>query len=565
MTGIGASKGIGIGKIVVLKEHTIEYVNQPPEDTEAEIKRLQDAILKFTVYTQKLAENVRENVGNAEAEIIEGHILIISDPMITDEITASIQAGNCAEEAVKTVCDNYAAMFAAIPDELMQQRSSDIGDVKTRLLKILLGIEEVDIAAVAPGTVLVARDLTPSMTASIVKENVAGILTEVGGKTSHSAILARALEIPAVLSIPDLLNQVKDNDTVVLNGTTGEVYLNPSEDVQKEYEEKRAAYLAQKQELEQYRGKATVTQDGAQVELFGNIGKPEDAKLVNECDGEGVGLFRTEFLFMGASSIPTEEEQFEAYKKAAVTLEGKTVIIRTLDVGGDKEIPYLGLEKEDNPFLGFRAVRYCLQNEAVYKPQLRALLRASAFGDVRIMVPLVTCVDEIRAVKELVKTYMSELDREGIAYNPDIQVGVMIETPAASLIADVLAKEADFFSIGTNDLTQYTMAVDRGNAKVAYLYSPFQPAVLRSIKHIITCAKKEGISVGMCGEAAADPLLIPLLVAWGLDEFSVTPATVLATRKAIHQVNYKMAEKIDAAVLNCTTEQEVVEILKRMC
>jgi phosphotransferase system enzyme I (PtsI) len=308
-----------------------------------------------------------------------------------------------------------------------------------------------------------------------------------------------------------------------------------------------------------------VTQDGAQVELFGNIGKPEDAKLVNECDGEGVGLFRTEFLFMGASSIPTEEEQFEAYKKAAVTLEGKTVIIRTLDVGGDKEIPYLGLEKEDNPFLGFRAVRYCLQNEAVYKPQLRALLRASAFGDVRIMVPLVTCVDEIRAVKELVKTYMSELDREGIAYNPDIQVGVMIETPAASLIADVLAKEADFFSIGTNDLTQYTMAVDRGNAKVAYLYSPFQPAVLRSIKHIITCAKKEGISVGMCGEAAADPLLIPLLVAWGLDEFSVTPATVLATRKAIHQVNYKMAEKIDAAVLNCTTEQEVVEILKRMC
>jgi phosphotransferase system enzyme I (PtsI) len=565
LTGIGASKGIGIGKIVVLKEHTIEYVNQPPEDTEAEIKRLQDAILKFTVYTQKLAENVRENVGNAEAEIIEGHILIISDPMITDEITASIQAGNCAEEAVKTVCDNYAAMFAAIPDELMQQRSSDIGDVKTRLLKILLGIEEVDIAAVAPGTVLVARDLTPSMTASIVKENVAGILTEVGGKTSHSAILARALEIPAVLSIPDLLNQVKDNDTVVLNGTTGEVYLNPSEDVQKEYEEKRAAYLAQKQELEQYRGKATVTQDGAQVELFGNIGKPEDAKLVNECDGEGVGLFRTEFLFMGASSIPTEEEQFEAYKKAAVTLEGKTVIIRTLDVGGDKEIPYLGLEKEDNPFLGFRAVRYCLQNEAVYKPQLRALLRASAFGDVRIMVPLVTCVDEIRAVKELVKTYMSELDREGIAYNPDIQVGVMIETPAASLIADVLAKEADFFSIGTNDLTQYTMAVDRGNAKVAYLYSPFQPAVLRSIKHIITCAKKEGISVGMCGEAAADPLLIPLLVAWGLDEFSVTPATVLATRKAIHQVNYKMAEKIDAAVLNCTTEQEVVEILKRMC
>jgi phosphotransferase system enzyme I (PtsI) len=565
LTGIGASKGIGIGKIVVLKEHTIEYVNQPPEDTEAEIKRLQDAILKFTVYTQKLAENVRENVGNAEAEIIEGHILIISDPMITDEITASIQAGNCAEEAVKTVCDNYAAMFAAIPDELMQQRSSDIGDVKTRLLKILLGIEEVDIAAVAPGTVLVARDLTPSMTASIVKENVAGILTEVGGKTSHSAILARALEIPAVLSIPDLLNQVKDNDTVVLNGTTGEVYLNPSEDVQKEYEEKRAAYLAQKQELEQYRGKATVTQDGAQVELFGNIGKPEDAKLVNECDGEGVGLFRTEFLFMGASSIPTEEEQFEAYKKAAVTLEGKTVIIRTLDVGGDKEIPYLGLEKEDNPFLGFRAVRYCLQNEAVYKPQLRALLRASAFGDVRIMVPLVTCVDEIRAVKELVKTYMSELDREGIAYNPDIQVGVMIETPAASLIADVLAKEADFFSIGTNDLTQYTMAVDRGNAKVAYLYSPFQPAVLRYIKHIITCAKKEGISVGMCGEAAADPLLIPLLVAWGLDEFSVTPATVLATRKAIHQVNYKMAEKIDAAVLNCTTEQEVVEILKRMC
>lgn len=563
--GIGASKGIGIGKIVVLEENKIEYVNHAPEDIDAEIARLQQAIETFTVYTQNLAASVRENIGEAEAEIIEGHVLIISDPMITEEMTSYVSAGNCAEEAVKTVCENYAAMFASIPDELMQQRASDIGDIKVRLLKILLGIEDVDIASVPAGTVLAARDLTPSMTAAIVKENVAGILTEVGGKTSHSAILARALEIPAVLSIENLLEQVQDGACVVLDGSTGEVFVNPQEDVLQTYKEKQAAFLKEKEALEAFRGKPTVTAEGISVELFGNIGNAEDAVHVVECDGEGVGLFRTEFLFMGNTQIPSEEEQFAAYKKAAMVLGGKTVIIRTLDVGGDKEIPYLAMEKEDNPFLGYRAVRFCLQNEEVYKPQLRALLRASAFGDVRIMVPLVTCVDEIRAVKAKVKAYMKELDAEGVAYNPDIKVGVMIETPAASLIADLLAKEADFFSIGTNDLTQYTMAVDRGNAKVAYLYSPFQPAVLRSIKHIITCGKAEGIPVGMCGEAAADPLLIPLLVAWGMDEFSVTPTSVLATRKVISQLTKEKAAAMSEAALNCTTEQEVVEILKQMC
>lgn len=563
--GIGASKGIGIGKIVVLEENKIEYVNHAPEDIDAEIARLQQAIETFTVYTQNLAASVRENIGEAEAEIIEGHVLIISDPMITEEMTSYVSAGNCAEEAVKTVCENYAAMFASIPDELMQQRASDIGDIKVRLLKILLGIEDVDIASVPAGTVLAARDLTPSMTAAIVKENVAGILTEVGGKTSHSAILARALEIPAVLSIENLLEQVQDGACVVLDGSTGEVFVNPQEDVLQTYKEKQAAFLKEKEALEAFRGKPTVTAEGISVELFGNIGNEEDAVHVVECDGEGVGLFRTEFLFMGNTQIPSEEEQFAAYKKAAMVLGGKTVIIRTLDVGGDKEIPYLAMEKEDNPFLGYRAVRFCLQNEEVYKPQLRALLRASAFGDIRIMVPLVTCVDEIRAVKAKVKAYMKELDAEGVAYNPDIKVGVMIETPAASLIADLLAKEADFFSIGTNDLTQYTMAVDRGNAKVAYLYSPFQPAVLRSIKHIITCGKAEGIPVGMCGEAAADPLLIPLLVAWGMDEFSVTPTSVLATRKVISQLTKEKAAAMSEAALNCTTEQEVVEILKQMC
>lgn len=560
--GIAGSAGYGVGKVVIISDAKPEYENRTITDTDAEIKRYDDAVAAFTEKTHAMAEAMKESVGEHNAEILEGHILLLTDPGM-DEITkGAIMSGTCAEAAFESTCDMFAGMFQMADDELTRQRATDIGDIKVRMLKILTGTPDVNISEVPAGTILVAEDLTPSMTAGIVKENVAGIITAVGGKTSHSAILARALEIPAVLSVDGIVDMVSDGMTAVVDGCDGICILDPSPEEIEEYQAKREKYLSDKALLEVYRGKDTVTADGAKVHLYGNIGNPEDAKQVAACDGEGVGLFRTEFLFMGASELPSEEEQFQAYKAAAETMEGREVIIRTLDVGGDKDIPYLGLEKEDNPFLGFRAVRYCLQNKDSYRVQLRALLRASAFGDIKIMVPLVTCVDEIRSVKALVKELMAELDAENIAYNKDIQVGAMIETPAASLIADLLAKEADFFSIGTNDLTQYTMAVDRGNAKVAYLYSSYNPAVLRSMKNIIEAANAAGIMVGMCGEAAADPLLIPLLISFGLGEFSVSATSVLATRGTIAKWSKAEADELAAKALSLATETEVAELLK---
>lgn len=560
--GIAGSAGYGVGKVVIISDAKPEYENRTITDTDAEIKRYDDAVAAFTEKTHAMAEAMKESVGEHNAEILEGHILLLTDPGM-DEITkGAIMSGTCAEAAFESTCDMFAGMFQMADDELTRQRATDIGDIKVRMLKILTGTPDVNISEVPAGTILVAEDLTPSMTAGIVKENVAGIITAVGGKTSHSAILARALEIPAVLSVDGIVDMVSDGMTAVVDGCDGICILDPSPEEIEEYQAKREKYLSDKAFLEVYRGKDTVTADGAKVHLYGNIGNPEDAKQVAACDGEGVGLFRTEFLFMGASELPSEEEQFQAYKAAAETMEGREVIIRTLDVGGDKDIPYLGLEKEDNPFLGFRAVRYCLQNKDSYRVQLRALLRASAFGDIKIMVPLVTCVDEIRSVKALVKELMAELDAENIAYNKDIQVGAMIETPAASLIADLLAKEADFFSIGTNDLTQYTMAVDRGNAKVAYLYSSYNPAVLRSMKNIIEAANAAGIMVGMCGEAAADPLLIPLLISFGLGEFSVSATSVLATRGTIAKWSKAEADELAAKALSLATETEVAELLK---
>ena len=547
---------------MIISDAKPEYENRTITDTDAEIKRYDDAVAAFTEKTHAMAEAMKESVGEHNAEILEGHILLLTDPGM-DEITkGAIMSGTCAEAAFESTCDMFAGMFQMADDELTRQRATDIGDIKVRMLKILTGTPDVNISEVPAGTILVAEDLTPSMTAGIVKENVAGIITAVGGKTSHSAILARALEIPAVLSVDGIVDKVSDGMTAVVDGCDGICILDPSQEEIDEYRAKREKYLSDKVLLEVYRGKDTVTADGAKVHLYGNIGNPEDAKQVAACDGEGVGLFRTEFLFMGASELPSEEEQFQAYKAAAETMEGREVIIRTLDVGGDKDIPYLGLEKEDNPFLGFRAVRYCLQNKDSYRVQLRALLRASAFGDIKIMVPLVTCVDEIRSVKALVKELMVELDAENVAYNKDIQVGAMIETPAASLIADLLAKEADFFSIGTNDLTQYTMAVDRGNAKVAYLYSSYNPAVLRSMKNIIEAANAAGIMVGMCGEAAADPLLIPLLISFGLGEFSVSATSVLATRGTIAKWSKTEADELAAKALSLATETEVAELLK---
>jgi len=550
--GIAGSEGIGIGTVVLIEEHEINIETKRVEETGAEIERLQNAIEKFVADTNVMAEKMDITVGKKDADILRGHIQMLQDPMIEEQISALVISEKItAEMAVEQVLEQTAEMFSQIPDELLQQRATDFRDIKTRMLKILLGIEDVDISQVPAGTVIVARDLTPSMTAGINPENIEGILTEVGGRTSHSAILARAMEVPAVLSIENICSIAKNGDKVVLDGTSGEAILNPDDETVEKFKKMYSDYQNEKALLKEYAGKPSQTKDGVKVELVCNIGKPADANKAVECDGEGIGLFRTEFLFMDRDSMPTEEEQFEAYKEVAEKMKGKPVIIRTLDIGGDKDVP----------FLGFRAIRYCLQRKDIYEIQLKALLRASAFGKIKIMVPLVTGVDELRQVKAMIKDIMAELDKEGVAYNKNIEVGVMMETPAACMVADVLAKEAAFFSIGTNDLTGYTMAVDRGNAKVAYLYSTYNPAVLRAIKRIIECGKKEGIMVGMCGEAAADSKLIPLLLAFGLDEFSVSATSVLKTRKTISDCTMDECKALADKVMACVTEEEVLGIL----
>ena len=562
--GTGASAGIGIGKVVIVEEKELVIKRENITDAAAEIQRFKGALETSMKQTEALAADLAQRVGEKEAEILNGHIMLLSDPMLTGEIEAMITNDSVNSEfAIETVCTNYANVFASMGDELMQQRATDMKDIKTRMQKVLLGVESVDIAALPEGSIILAKDLTPSMTAGINPANVTGIVTELGGRTSHSAILARALEIPAVVALTGILNEVKNGDVLVLDGTDGTVLVNPEDSILAEYQGKRAAFLKEKKELEQYIGRPSVTKDGVHVEVVANIGKPEDVDKVLQYDGEGVGLFRTEFLFMDRDAMPTEEEQFEAYKKVAIAMNGKPVIIRTLDIGGDKEIPYMGLEKDENPFLGYRAVRFCLdRKDDVYRPQLRALLRASAFGNIKIMIPLVTCIDEYRQVKALVEEIKQELTDKGFAFNKDIPLGIMVETAAASLIADIFDKEVDFFSIGTNDLTQYTMSVDRGNDKISYLYSTFNPAVLRSIKRIITCAREEGIMVGMCGEAASDPMMIPLLLAFGLNEFSMSPSAILRARKMITEYSTEELQAVADQAMGFATTAEVENFMR---
>lgn len=565
-TGTSGSAGIGIGKAVIVEEKELKIIKEVIVEPEAEKVRFHAAVKKAMEQIDVLAKDLATRVGEKEAEILNGHLLLLSDPMLTGEIESLINGESInSEYAVEAVCNTYADMFASMDDELMQQRATDMRDIKTRVQKILLGVSSVDIASLPEGTVIVAKDLTPSMTAGINPQKVTGIVTELGGKTSHSAILARALEIPAVVAVEGFLSHVTDGADLVLDGTEGIVIVNPDETKKAEYAAKREAFLKEKKILEQYIGKPTVTKDGKTVELVANIGKPEDVEKVLQYDGEGIGLFRTEFLFMDRTSMPTEEEQFEAYRKVAVAMNGKPVIIRTLDIGGDKEIPYMGLQKDENPFLGYRAIRFCLdRKDDVYKPQLRALLRASAFGNIRIMVPMVTCLEEYREAKALIEEMKHELDEKGIAYKNDIQVGIMVETAAASLMADAFAKEVDFFSIGTNDLTQYTMSVDRGNEKVSYLYSSLNPAVLRSIRHVIECGRKEGIMVGMCGEAASDPLLIPLLLAFGLNEFSMSASAILNARKLITSYDTQELQAVAEKAMSFVTAKEVEDYMKEV-
>ena len=562
LKGIGASEGYGIGKVMIVEEKPLEYTPHPVADVEVETQRYKDAVAAFIVDTKEQAAALRVSAGAKEAEIMEGHIGIVNDPAMGMEIEKLIAAGTCVEAAVEQMFDMFISIFSMTDDDMTRQRASDLKDIKRALLSILLGINEVKISDAPAGTVLVAKEVTPSMTAGINKDNIVGIVTETGSQTSHSAILARAMEIPAVLSVPNALSQLSSGEQVIVDGIRGEIVTAPGETEIADYTSRRESFLREKRELELYRGKPTVAASGEVYELCCNIGSAKDAGKAVAADGEGVGLFRTEFLFMDRGSLPSEDEQFEAYKAAAMVLKGKPLIIRTLDIGGDKEIPYLGLEKEENPFMGFRAIRYCLKNRDMFKSQIKAILRASAYGDVRIMFPLITAIDELREGKALVEEAKEYLRKSGIAFNENIPVGVMTETAASGVIADLLAKEADFFSIGTNDLTGYTMACDRGNSDVSYLYSPFQPSVLRMIKRIIECGAAEGIPVGMCGEAAANPMMIPLLMSFGLTEFSVSAVSVLKVRKNISKWTKAEADEVARKVMAMSTEKEVVDYLK---
>ena len=564
--GVGAAEGIGIGVAKVVREQKVEVVKKTVSDSETEVNNFMRVLDITKAETEEMSQALEKNASAKEAEILFGHIMLMSDPMLVDEIVNRIKGESvCAEYVIEEVCNQYAAVFASMDDELMQQRATDMIDIKTRLIKKVLGIENTDLSKLPYGSILVAKDLTPSMTAGLNPDNVLGIVTQFGGKTSHSAILARALEIPAVVGLSNLPEDISDDTDILLDGESGEVIILPTDNEKSDYENKKKNYDANKEMLKKYRELPSISKDGKKVEIAGNIGSPEDAKKVIENGGEGIGLFRTEFLFMDRDCMPTEEEQFESYKEVATAMEGKPVIIRTLDIGGDKEIPYMGIVQDENPFLGYRAIRLCLdRKDDIYIPQLRALLRASAFGNIKIMLPLITSMDEIIEAKALISDIKKELDEKNIAYNKNIEVGIMVETAAASLLADIFAKEVDFFSIGTNDLIQYTMSVDRGNVKIAGLYSPFSPAVLRSINRIITEGKKAGIMVGMCGEAAADPLLIPVLLAWGMDEFSMSASSILKSRQIISGCDSKdLKAKVDK-VLEMSTESEIKEYLKKL-
>lgn len=561
LKGTGASDGIGIGRVMLIEETSLEYTPKAVKDPDEESKRFRNAVKIFCDNTKAQADALRESTGEKEAEILEGHIQMISDPYLSSEIEKLISDGQCAESALEHMCDMFITMFTATDDEITQQRAADVRDVKSGVLSILLGVKEIKIGAAPKGTVIVAKELTPSMTAGINKDNILGIVTETGGKTSHSAILARALEIPAVLSLSGAVTKLSAGEQVIVDGNTGEVIASPNDDLIKKYGQKRKKFLEERNELEAYRGRNTVSASGEEYELFCNIAQPEGALRVLDYDGEGVGLFRTEFLFMDRNTVPSEEEQFEAYKKTVILLKGKPLIMRTLDIGGDKAIPSLGMEKEENPFMGFRAIRFCLKNKDIFTSQLRAILRASAFGEIRIMFPLVTTVEELGEGRRTVEKIKDELREKQIEFDENIKIGVMIETASSAVIADLLAREADFFSIGTNDLTGYIMSCDRGNSEVSYLYSPFHPSVLRLIKYVIECGVKNKIPVGMCGEAAANSMMIPLLMSFGLSEFSVSAPSVLKVRKIISQWTKSQADEVAEKVMSMTTEKEICDYL----
>ena len=564
LRGIGTSKGIGIGKALIIHKCKNAVSRAKINDTEAEVDKFNEAVEKFIQETNELVDKLSQklNGDDKNALVLKNQEYLIRDPEFTSGVISAITNDKLnAEAAVEDTCEMLKNIFLSFNNDTMTQRVADIEDMKQRLIAIMQGQKHIDLTKLSDNTVIIADEIHPSMTANMDTEHIAGIISEKGGDTSHASILARALEIPAVLSVKDICSKIAEGEEVIVDGAYGEVFVNPTPITLKIYNKKKKAYDERVKELKKYIDKQTVTRDGRKVMLAANIGNADEAAKAVKAGAEGVGLFRTEFLFMNKQALPTEEEQYNEYKKAAVVLDGRQLTIRTLDIGGDKDIPYMGLTKELNPFLGYRAIRFCLDRVDIFTTQLRAVLRASAYGNIRIMIPMITSVTEVQAVKKIINGICRDLDKKDIKYDKDIKIGVMIETPAAAIMADVLAHEVDFFSIGTNDLTQYTLAVDRGNENVAYLYSALNPAVIRSIKHIIECAHNAGIEAGMCGEAAADERMIPLLLNFGLDEFSVTVSRVLETRKEIDSWSSKEVKEITENVMNYSEEKEVSNYL----
>ena len=563
--GTGASPGIALGKALVIEHSELVIEKKTIENIDEEIQKLESAVKVSKEELTKVKEKALAELGEHEAEIFEAHLLVLEDPELIGSAISKIRDEKVnADYALNEIKEMFVAMFESMDNEYMRERAADIKDVTNRVLRHILGIKVVDLAGLDEEVVLIAHDLTPSDTATMNKNMVLGFLTDIGGRTSHTAIMARTLEIAAVVGLNDITKKVKDGDYIVFNGDTGEVIVNPDEETKAKYASLKCEFEEYRKSLELLKGQASITTDGRHVELAGNIGSPNDVEGLIKNDAEGVGLYRTEFLYMDKEdSFPTEEEQYEAYKAVLEGMNNKPIVIRTLDIGGDKELPYFEMEAEMNPFLGYRAIRLCLDRKDIFKTQLRALYRASVHGKLRIMFPMISSLEELLDAKEVIKEVLKELDAENIAYSNDVEVGMMIEIPSAAVISDVLAKHVDFFSIGTNDLIQYTCAVDRMNQKISHLYNQFNPAVLRLIKMVIDNAHKEGKWVGMCGESAGDQRMIPILLGFGLDEFSMSPISILPARKLITSLSYADMQKFADEVLAMGTAKEIKEYVDK--
>ena len=565
LQGIAASDGIAIAKVYTLTEPDLSFTKISVENTDKEISRLEEALAVSTKEIELIKEIALKNLGEEEAQVFEAHLMVLSDPELVGQVKDAITSQKVnAEHALKEVSDMFISIFAGMEDNpYMQERAADIRDVSKRILANLLGVKIPSPATIKDEVVVVAGDLTPSDTAQLNRQYVKAFVTDIGGRTSHSAIMARSLEIPAIVGTKEITSLAKDGDLIIIDGLSGDVFLNPSEDVVAEYRAKAEAFAAQQAEWEKLKDADTFTKDGHQVELAANIGTPKDLEGVINNGAEGVGLYRTEFLYMDSHDMPTEEDQFEAYKAVLEGMNGKPVVVRTMDIGGDKELPYLPLPHEMNPFLGYRAIRISLNEPEMFRTQLRALLRASVYGKLRIMFPMIATLNDFRGAKALLLEEKAKLVAEGVAVSDDIQVGIMIEIPAAAVLAHQFAKEVDFFSIGTNDLIQYTMAADRMNERVSYLYQPYNPSILTLIKHVIDSAHKEGKWAGMCGEMAGDQTAVPLLVGLGLDEFSMSASSVLKTRSLISKLTLEdMKALADKAINECATVQEVEALVE---